>query len=132
MLEGNDSLVGRFFAGNGPEGKFTQGWVKRDLGSGFFQVEIYVDLGNEYATVGRIMHFVEMRTWEFYKDSAIAQRHYDSLMMQRLEDIDLAPICESAARELEDLVLEEIVRANSKHQESRVQELVELLSQMAR
>lgn len=132
MLEGNDSLVGRFFVGHGPDDEFTQGWVKRDLGSGFFQIQIYVDLGNEYATVERIMHFVEMRTWEFYTDSAIAQRHQDELSIQALEPINLDPIHQSAARELEDLVLEELVRANCKHQESRVQELVELLSQMAR
>ena len=113
MLEGNDSLVGRFFVGHGPDDEFTQGWVRRDLGSGFFQVEIYVDLGNEYATVERIMHFVEMRTWEFYTDSATAQRHQDELSIQALEPINLDPICQSAAVELEDLVLEEIVRANS-------------------
>lgn len=131
MLENNADLVGRFFVGSGPDDEYLEGWVKRDLGSGFFLVEIDTYMGDDYSTVGRIMHFVEMRGWEFYKDPAIAQRHYDMLQMQGLEEIDHGSIIRSAKEELTDLTLEMLARSQAKKNSAEVERLTALLQSIA-
>jgi hypothetical protein len=127
MIEIDFDLVGAYFVQPGGNVSPEEGWVRRNLGSGFYLAEVFIEAGEGAETVLRIMHFVEMRNATFYRNREQAQRHYDKLVLESLPAIDLEPIRDAVAQELVDLVLEQLARAQSAQ---RKQELAELLNHL--
>ncbi len=81
MIQEDFDLAGRYFVQFDADGMLDQGWVRRSLGSGFYVVEVYIQVTDGFETALRIMHYVELRDATFYKDQAAAERHLDALII---------------------------------------------------
>jgi hypothetical protein len=127
VITADFDLVGRYFVISGDRDTSEEGWVRRNVGSGFYIVEVFILTTEGFETALKVKHFVELRDAFFYKDPPAAQRDHDAQFIRALQPIDLETIRQSACDELEGLVLDELRRSVKKGNVDEISRLKALL-----